>query len=56
MTSFAQEAAQRMSENSLKWIKRMKVEEPDRAKYYCDHGVYIGSNRLFIYKCEVCNA
>lgn len=41
--------------NSIVWVQRMRKVDPDHARLYCDHGVYVGSNRLFIDKCEACS-
>jgi hypothetical protein len=36
------------------WLERVKTQDPRYAACFCEHGRYVGSNRLFASKCDLC--
>lgn len=48
------EAKRRARYENDQFMKRIRRDDPQRARLYCDHAVYIGYNGLFLEKCEDC--
>ena len=36
------------------WLTRLRRTDPLLARCYCDHGVYVGWNRVFAAACTAC--
>lgn len=36
------------------WLERVRKQDPKYARCFCEHGRYVGSNRIFTSSCDLC--